>query len=286
MKILVPVDGSESSMQGVSTALDLAKSKGAGVCLLTVVPPMADFDHELSASQREVVTASLTRHAEEVIGKAKDAFVANGIIPLVEIRSDVNSIAEEICGFVEREGIDIVVMGRKGLKRLERAVMGSVTARVIGCSPVDVLVVPRDASTNWQRVVVATDGSKCSKAATQSAIDIARSHGAELKVISVVDVPDEAYAEAPNAIDRLLDRAREIAEAVKEEAESSNIKAAAVVRSGEAHTVIVDVARQSNADLICLGSHGRTGLRRFVMGSVTEKVIGAASSPVLVVKSC
>ncbi len=286
MRVLVPVDGSKSSLEAVNAARELAKTKGAGICLMTVVPPIADFDYELSASQREAVKRSLMLHAEEVIEEAKEVFTGNGIIPRCVVKTDSNSIASEICNFAEREQIDLVIIGRKGLTRLNRAVMGSVTARVIGCSPVDILVVPSDSVVKWNKILLATDGSKCSEAAKDTALEIASGHRSELKVVSVVDVPDEAYAEAPNAIEKLGERARAIGEAVRARSEEYHIDADVFVREGEAHKVIVDIAKKENVDLICMGSHGRTGIGRFIMGSVTEKVISSAACPVLIVKSC
>lgn len=156
--------------------------------------------------------------------------------------------------------------------------------RVIGYSPIDVLVVPLTAEIGWKKILLATDGSKYSKAAAERAIDFAGEYGGELRVVSVVDVPAEFYGEAPDAVEDLINKAKGYAEDVKRQAESSGIKAETFVREGEAYRVIIDVARESGAGIIVMGSHGRTGLKRLLMGSVTEKVIGHAPCPVLVVK--
>ena len=72
---------------------------------------------------------------------------------------------------------------------------------------------------------------------------------------------------------------------VKKQAEAAGVKAETFVGEAEAYEAITKLAKEQKADMIVLGSHGRTGLRRLLMGSVAEKVIGYAPCPVLVVKS-
>ncbi|MBS3909658.1 MAG: universal stress protein [Actinobacteria bacterium] len=284
MKVLVPVDGSKSSMQSVHAALDFTKKAEAGVCLLTVVRPIVDFDYELSASQREAVMKTLMQHAEEVIEKAKEVFVAGGVNPYCVIKTNANSVADEICDLVEKEKFDLVIMGRKGLKRTERAIMGSVTSRVIKCSPANVLVMPSDAVLKWRRILLAVDDSKCGEVAAQVALDMASAFGQELKVISVVDMPEETYSVIPNAIAKLVDSARSVADSVKSRAEALNIKTDIYIKEGDTAWIITDFAEKENVDLICIGSYGKTGPNRFTVGSVAEKIIGGALCPILVVK--
>jgi len=100
-----------------------------------------------------------------------------------------------------------------------------------------------------------------------------------------VDVPTELYAEAPGAVEDLIRKAREYTAAVKASAEAAGVPAETFIGEAETWEAIVQAAGDQAADLIVLGSHGRTGLRRLLMGSVTEKVIGSAPCPVLVVKS-
>jgi nucleotide-binding universal stress UspA family protein len=114
---------------------------------------------------------------------------------------------------------------------------------------------------------------------------MAQTYGRELNVLSAVDVPVEAYGEAPDYIEKMVDKAQETVEAIKKTAEAAKLHVKSFVRVGDAHEKIIDVATSQKADIICMGSHGRTGIRRLLMGSVTEKVIANAPCPVLVVKS-
>ena len=107
-----------------------------------------------------------------------------------------------------QKNCDLIVMGRKGRHRIERALVGSVTARVIGHSRKDVLVVPDKTAIGWKTILLATDGSIYSKAAADKAIDLAKFYGGKLKVVSGVDVPSEFYAEAPDAVEDLTKKGR------------------------------------------------------------------------------
>ena len=100
-----------------------------------------------------------------------------------------------------------------------------------------------------------------------------------------MDVPTEFYAEAPQAVDDLVRKAKGFVADVKKQAEAAGVKAETFVGEAEADEAITNLAKEQNADMIVIGSHGRTGLRRLLMGSVAEKVIGFAPCPVLVVKA-
>lgn len=155
---------------------------------------------------------------------------------------------------------------------------------MIGHSLRDVLVVPTGTKIGWKNILLATDGSKHSVFATEKAIDFAKSYGGRLTAVSVVDVPDELFAEAPTLVDELVSKAKGYVDIVKKKAESSGISTRTFVQEGESYRAIIKLATEGNADMIVMGSHGRTGLKRLLMGSVTEKVIGHAPCPVLVVK--
>jgi len=181
----------------------------------------------------------------------------------------------------EEEGRDLIVMGVTSARFL----VGSTTARVIGYSSQDVLVVPEAAAIAWESIFLPTDGSPYSLKATQKALDLAHFTGAKLKVLSVLEISSHIYAVAPEFTEAKIEQCRQYVDKVKEMATARGIPAEGVVREAEcADQVIVEMARQENASLIVMGSHGRTGLKRLLMGSVTERVIAHAPCPVLVVR--
>jgi nucleotide-binding universal stress UspA family protein len=167
----------------------------------------------------------------------------------------------------------MIIMGTHGKTEMKRLMMGSVTALVIGHAPCNVLVVPLNAKVECKNVLIATDGSKYSEAAASEAIGIAKRCGSSLIVISVAS-SDAEMASTKDNVNK-----------VSEAAEKEGIKTTSVVTTGKPYEAIVETSKHKKADLIVVGSHGRTGLVRLLMGSVTERVIGHAEVAVLVVKS-
>jgi nucleotide-binding universal stress UspA family protein len=279
-KILVAIDGSESSRNALLQAFRFAVDEKCWITVTSVVPP---YDGEVEILGVKDIRAALRKPCEDALADARK--LAEQERALIKTVCEEGEAPERIVDLADAENCDLIIMGRRGLRPVERMLVGRITARVIGLSQREVLVVPNNTAVGWKTIVVATDGSKYSALAADRAIAFAQSYGGELKVLSVVDVPTEFYAEAPQAVDDLVKKAKEYVARVKQQAEAAGIKAEAFVGEAEAHEAITKLARDEKADMIVLGSHGRTGMRRLLMGSVAEKVIGYALCPVLVVKS-
>lgn len=278
-KMLVAVDGSESGMHALRESFKLAVNEKSWITVVSVVPP---YEGDLDMVGIGNVQHAVRNPCEKALSEA--AAVAKAERALIKTVCEEGVPYERIIDLAEAENCELIVMGRRGASRLERALIGSVSARVIGYSQKDVLIIPLNAAVDWKNILVATDGSKYSKAATERAIDFAEAYRGSLKIASIVDVPPEFYGEAPQAVDDMIKRAHGYADEAKQLAESRGIKAESLVREGEAAEVIISLAKKQEINTIVMGSHGRTGLRRLLMGSVTEKVIGHSPCPVLVVK--
>lgn len=136
----------------------------------------------------------------------------------------------------------------------------------------------------FERLLLATDGSDSAQAAIQEAIAIARVCSSQLYVISVVEVNPEYEALAPQLVEKAEVETREHLESIKAAAAKEGIACEVLAHQGEEpYRFIVDEATKRKADVIIMGSHGRTGLKRLMMGSVTARVIGHAPCKVLVV---
>jgi nucleotide-binding universal stress UspA family protein len=279
-KILVAVDGSESSRNALHQAFRFAVDEKCWITVTSVVPP---YDGEIEILGVKDIRAALRKPCDDALDEAQQ--LADKERALIKTVCEEGEIHERIVDLADAENCDLIIMGRRGLRPVERMLVGRVTARVIGHTQRDVLVVPDGASVGWNTIMLATDGSKYSAAATDRAIAFAQSYGGKLKVISIVDVPAEFYAEAPQAVEDLVRKAKNFVSDVKKLADSAGVATETYVGEAEAYQAINNLAREQKADIIILGSHGRTGLRRLLMGSVTEKVIGYAPCPVLVVKS-
>lgn len=276
---LIAFDGSDSSKNALKQILKVAKKEDIRITAVTV---LRTYDSELSTSRH--------RSANDARGSAENP-LSNSIKIVVEEGDEVQTMLSEgivheaIINSAECRNCDLIVMGRRGLNRLERAFMGSVTAQVIRYSPIDVLVMPKNTSLGWKHVLLATDGSEYSNIAMERSLEIAVSHDAKLSTVSVADISDKFYNEMPGSLERMNDHVHENVEAVRAKAESMDIPFASYIREGEPHKEIVRLARELKVDVICMGSHGRTGIERILMGSVAENVLQKTPCPVLIVKS-
>jgi nucleotide-binding universal stress UspA family protein len=274
-KIIVAVDGSAGSLHTLKEALTLGAER------LTAVSVVPGFGPR--RGQGEEPPASLRRPYERALTAAREMAKEAG----VELET-ILAVGEPYRGIVEQaeaRDADVVVIGLKGPELPEEAMMGSTTARVIGYSPRDILVVGPDARVAFARILLATDGSRYSRRALAKALEVARAYGGALQVVSALDVPPGFAAEAPEVTAELLAGLHRQVEEARNRAEGLGIECQGWVRQGPAHQVITGLARAGRIDLIVMGSHGRTGLKRLLMGSVAERVIGRAPCPVLVVKS-
>ncbi len=139
-----------------------------------------------------------------------------------------------------------------------------------------------------EKILMATDGSRNVEKAVDYAITIANISGAKLVALYVVN-PDE-YEPAikytgKDVVDLLYKRGEEAIQKVKLEAELKKIPCEGVVLEGNPAKKIVEYAKEKNFDLIVMGTMGRSGISKFMIGSVAEKVVRTSPVPVLTVRS-
>ncbi len=278
-KILAAYDGSESGRNALRQAMSLAKAEGASLGVLSVVPSYEGNIEFIGVKDIEsVLRGPIEKQKAEVndIISAEDASA--------EIFIEQGKPYERIVEKAEAGAYDLIVMGRRGMHRAARMLIGSVTSRVIGHTDKDVLVLPREAHLEWRHIVLAVDDSECSLAAVERAIYFAKSYNGVIAAVSGVDLADEFYAQVPEAVTYMIDKAESSLEEARQMTEKEGISTELIVKEANAYEAVLEVAEKKCADVIFMGSHGRTGLKKLIMGSVTEKVIGFAGCPVMVVK--
>jgi len=141
MKILVPVDGSQNSMEAVKVALKYAKATKTDIYLMTVTPFVSGFDLEISAKEMDSLNESMKRRGEEVLAKAQGILTAEGVTAKTVLASSI-SAADDIVSFAEKEKVDLVIIGSRGLgSAATRFIMGSVASKVVSHAPCNVYVV-------------------------------------------------------------------------------------------------------------------------------------------------
>ena len=138
--------------------------------------------------------------------------------------------------------------------------------------------------TRGEKILVAVDGSVYSEYAVDQAISMGSICNSEIYIISVVDLYPEQMSVAPALMEKMSKDVQELLENAKKKVEEVNIKCETIIRmGGQAHEFIIQEAKERDVDLIVIGTHGRSGLKRLLIGSVAQKVIGFAPCPVMVV---
>lgn len=284
-RLLLATESSEFSEGAIREAIRLAKRCGSKLTALSVIESNPEFETTAPAILEKLEKEALA-HLDGVKARAKQEGVACETITY-EGEDSYKYIVEEAL----KQKSTMIIMGRRGKKGFRRLVMGSTTSWTIGHSPCSVMVVPRAAQVDFKSIVVATDGSKYSAAAASEAIGIAKRNNAKLTVLAVVPADidmvtdiDFAAIEREKLADQDMQAAEKNAKAVKDAAQKAGVDAQAFVMSGKPADAIIEIAKDKSADLVVVGSHGRTGLDRLLMGSVTERVIVMSSCAVLAVK--
>jgi nucleotide-binding universal stress UspA family protein len=264
--LLVCMDGSPASQGAVEAALTLARRQACQIRWLQVLECNPVF-----VSQAIDSIPAWEKDARDGLQALLSRAEAQGLVTEILVRE--GEVAHRIIlAEAEKHQPDLIIMGRRGRTALAGLLMGSVTARVVGLSPFNVLVVPRKSPLTFHRLLVAIDGSPCSEAAWRQAFLLSTTWFSHLLAVSVA--PREAE----------LPEVQEILQKVQTEADRKGIPLDTLVLRGTPSEAIIQAARARGTDLLILGSHGRRGLTRLIMGSVTEQVIGQARCPVLVVK--
>ena len=266
-KLMVATDGSRYSESAIREAISLAKICSSNLIAVSVVKTNLEFDSVLPQFVEKAEQEAM-KHLESVKAQA-----AKEGVNCTTIVNRSEEPYEDIVRHASKNNVDMIIMGTHGKTEMKRLMMGSVTALVIGHAPCNVLVLPLNAKLECKNVLIATDGSKYSEAAASEALGIAKRCGSTLIVISVAS-SDEEIASAKDNVNKIA-----------EAAEKEGVKTTSVVTKGKPYEAIIETSKQKKADFIVVGSHGRTGLARLLMGSVTERVIGHAEVAVLVVKA-
>jgi nucleotide-binding universal stress UspA family protein len=244
-----------------------------------------------SAAPMERYEAELANHAESVVEATGGGLAGSGLA--VE-RAVLRGRAGSVVPMEAAEwGADLIVMGSRGHGSIATMLLGSVSAEVVDHAPCPVLIgrAPR-----ITRVVLAHDGSAHARAAEELVAGWSIFAGCAVEVTSVVQVPLGWYAgfgahmtgDASELYRRGATEAmrdyEQIAGDAAQRLSAAGRQASTNVVEGNPAAEIIRVAQDRQADLIVVGTHGRTGLGRLVLGSVARNVLTHAQVSVLVVR--
>lgn len=293
--ILFPTDFSDVAEGAFAHAAHLALQSHATIHVFNVVSP----DEAPDTNPMDFLPVDPTQGGDSPSDAAvqhmdvKTATQERGTVPVIYTQRDSASPSEAIIDYATDRDMDVVVMGTHGRQGMERLLSGSVSEEVVRGAPCPVFTVLPSAEESGvptiSRVLAPVDLSEQSSMVVDHAAALSDAYGTPLDLLHVVE--EAAYPSAygldttsPTLPD-VQDRAREALETLASELEMRTDPVNIHVLAGNAARDIVEFADKHEADLIVMATHGRTGLDRFLIGSVAEKVVRQAPCPVFTLKS-
>lgn len=256
--ILLPTDGSEVAERAGQLAIEIASRFDADLYIISV-------------AQRK----NLDR-GERAVERMAEAAADADIDAHTEVIQSPENPADELISFAAQHDIDAIVMGTQGRTGLDRFILGSVAMQTLRNSPIPVITVHGESEIDFEieEILIPTDGSPSAEAAASRAIDLAIETGANLHAMYITDdrAELEAGAETP---------AHDVADLASQRGvEETEV----IVRSGQPHLEIAGYISEAPCDIVVMGTHGRTGIRRLFIGSVTERTVRFSTVPVIAVR--
>ncbi len=288
-RILVPTDLSAGAEEALRHAAFLADWYDAELHLLNVVGRHMHRYEEMRA--RFPYDGEALDRVLQPEGGVERHLPVHDELAIVQEQVEHASPPTVIAEYAEANDVDLIVMGTRGRRGVDRLLMGSVAEEVVRTTACPVLTVldglevaPGQA---FRRILVPVDFSEPSRLAIDHATELAGTYGAEVDLLHVVEEVSlpTAYGVEPIgfAVPEIVDNSEKALARMAEE-EIGYEHVAVEVRPGYPSTTILDYVDERNVDLVVIATHGRTGLDRLLMGSVAEKVVRRASCPVFTVK--
>jgi nucleotide-binding universal stress UspA family protein len=272
IRVLVPLDGSPKAEDILSVLADLRKRMPLQMTLFQSVVPDRNGDPRKEAEAKRYLTSIRERLGKEGIP--------------ADIKVDWGYPVTEIHYLEKSSGFDLIAMTSPVRSRLKRATFGSVAKELLRCSERPFLVSrPGVKAADWTRMVVPLDGSALAERILPGAVRLAKALGAEIRLLNVIpsavaQMTGLGHGGLVPAVDP-LPYLRELGERLAQE----GVRALPMVGRGDPAAEICRAAKDLNAGAISIATHGRTGLKRVLLGSVAENVLRAASCPVYVLRT-
>jgi nucleotide-binding universal stress UspA family protein len=281
-KILCPIDFSPGSQQAMQVAIRIAKETSAELVLLHswVIPPLA-FSMELPFPPD--VVDGIVKDAESGLDAALREAKAAGANNTTSVLT--NGVPwSEIVTTLEKQAFDLCVIGTHGRTGLSRVLLGSVAEKVVRHSPCSVLAVRPDGPiAAFEHVLVPTDFSESATYALDLAGTIVRPEG-QITLLHVLELPVAYAGKIESDFARDLDkRAMAALEASARRITTARVTTVSRIGYPGSQTLSA-IDHDPSVDLVVMGSHGRTGIKRLLLGSVAEKVVRHARCPVLIAR--
>ena len=286
-RILIPLDGSQNAEMVFPYCADLAAKFASAVTLVTVSRSAAvDIGHLYNT------------YLEHARGKMRESLQAFGASETVLLDSAVlfGDPAREILRIAEDKDAGLILLASHGTSGEGPWLLGHIAAKVLRATKRPMMLIRESAAQSaleqkrlLSKILVPLDGSEIGEAALCYAVALANKTGAEMALIEVLEQVRGVGASGPHYSIRedesvkksVLSYLDHVARPIK----SQGLTVSTTMLFGNAASIIIDYAEKNGVDLIAVSTHGRSGLGRWVFGSVTDKILHTGNVPVLVAHS-
>jgi nucleotide-binding universal stress UspA family protein len=294
-RLLIPLDGSKTAEAALPYGRTLARTLKIPVELLGVVDTSV-LDNRVfrDSGDSETIIAESIRSSEEYLNRIVKTFPDDNVSCIVE-----TGRAEDV--IIEKAGSDatLTAMATHGRSGIDRLLMGSVAEKVLrsAINPLILIRASEEAKSEGlallKSVIVPLDGSELAETVLSPVAQLANALKLEVILLRAYQIPMNTYAGMEDSYPIDYEK---ISAALKEEAQSYLERKVAelkrngieklsfVIAEGSGASEIVALGRRTPDNLIAMCTHGRSGIKRWVLGSVTEKVVRLCGDPVLIVR--
>ena len=297
-RMLIPLDGSKLAENVLPYARALAGALDLRIELLSVVDLMdfARTTHAGHVRDFDPIIEAAVREGEQYLEGVARSFTGRKVTCVVEQGQADQIIIEKAAGDKET----LIGMATRGRSGIHRWLMGSVAEKVLRGATNPLLLVrgdeegKSDGAATLKSIVVPLDGSKLAETVLPRAVELAKKLSLEIVLTRAYQIPlstyggaETAYIPNPNALMNVVkEEAGAYLEAKVDELRQNGVeKVSSILLLGSGADEIIDLARTTPDNLIAMCTHGRSGVKRWALGSVTEKVVRHSGDPVLVVRA-
>lgn len=287
MRIVVGVDGSSSSTSSVQA---LAHFTPPEELILVHALHLPDFNYpmitpDLRADAQEEIKAQLRQEGEAILDEARKHLPAD--FSQVQRVHQIGHPVDVIVETARSTRSNLIMVGARGLGPMKELILGSVSHRVLMHAPCSTMII-KAPLTQLRKILLPIEGREDAEASLQFLALQPFRPPVEVEVFAVWPQPQLSWPTTVGQSDLLesqaIEEARERMKSITDRLTQMNIGNQAHVGIGSPAYAILEQAKASQSDLIMMGTHGRGGLSRFLIGSVSHSVLHQAPCPVLIVR--
>ena len=294
-RTLIPLDGSKVAEQVLPYARFLAKALGIPVELLGVVDPdvLVPFSNPAQGRHLDTLVAETTSRTATYLDTTARSFQGPQVKCSVEKGKPEDAI-------IEKAALDpntLIVMATHGRSGIQRWLLGSVTDKVLHGSTHHLFLVrasdqgKTDGESALKTVILPLDGSALAEQPLPHVVDLAQKMKLGVVLVRAYALPPTISAEdygyySADLLDQLESEAREYLQGKVNEVKQRGVeRVTSVVTTGYGAEEIITLARNTAENFVAMCTHGRSGIKRWVWGSVTDRVVRHSGDPVLIIRA-